>query len=223
MKNIILGLVALVVAGCAHEVPQGVAFKKPEQLKLNSASHWEILANHEAGLIMKTLKKSSALPLYIKEPANSFPFATTYQHLLTSNIVEMGGNVVIQPEFNTATIAYTVDIINHNAHYVENMGLVTPLAQGVYYLATTVLGRGAHDVTTTAMEIVKSPFYAAVDQVKPNLATHVEVVITTQIVMGNQILSSDSRIYYVERGNLPQYYYQAPPPPTHQFTVSDVQ
>lgn len=223
MKKIILALTALLLGGCAHEVPQGVAFKKPEQLKLNSASHWDILANHEAGLIMKTLKKSSTLPLYIKEPEHSFPFARTYRHLLTSNIVSMGGSVVTKPEFNSATIQYTVDIIRHSAHFKENMALATPLAQGVYYLAATVLGRGVHDVTTTAMEIIKAPFYAAVDQVKPNIATHLEVVITTQIVMGNQILNSDSRVYYIERGNLPHYSYNEPPAAPHQFKVSDVQ
>jgi hypothetical protein len=169
------------------------------------------------------LKKSSTLPLYIKEPDNSFPFAKTYQHLLTSNIVALGGSVVTQPEFNTATVKYTVDIIKHSAHFKENLALATPLAQGVYYLAATFLGRGVHDVTTTAIEIAKAPFYAAIDQVKPNIATPIEVVITTQIVMGNQILNSDSRVYYIERGNLPQYTYSAPPVAPHRYTVSDVE
>lgn len=223
MKKLIIASMVLLLGGCAHEVPQGVAFKKPEQLKLNSASHWEILANNEADLIMKTLKKSSTLPLYIKEPSGSYPFAKTYKHLLTSNIVARGGYVVTDPEFNAATISYTVDIVKHSANFKENMKLATPLAQGVYYGAATVLGRGVHDVTTTAIEVVKAPFYAAVDQVKPNLATPVEVVITTQIVLGNQILNSDSRVYYIEKGNLQQYYYPEPSAVPHQFKVSDLQ
>lgn len=223
MKKTVISCLLLVLVGCAHEVPMGTAFKKPEQLKLNSASHWEILAHNEAELIMKTLKNSSTLPLFIKEPNNSFPFAKTYQHLLTSNLVSRGATVVTQQEFNSAIVTYTVDVIKHAAYYKENMSLLTPLAHGVYYLAATVLGKGVHDVTTTGIEIVKSPFYAAVDQVKPNLSTPVEVVITTQIVMGNLVLSSDSRVYYVEQGNLPQYTYRAPDAAPHQFTVSDQQ
>lgn len=223
MKKTAISCLLLVLVGCAHEVPVGTAFKKPEQLKLNSASHWEILAHNEAALIMKTLKNSSTLPLFIKEPNNSYPFAKTYQHLLTSNLVSQGATVSTQQEFNSATVSYTVDVIKHAAHYKEMMGLMTPLAHGVYYLASTVLGKGVHDVTTTGIEIVKAPFYAAIDQVHPSLSTPVEVVITTQIIMGNLVLSSDSRVYYVEPGNLPQYTYHAPEAVPHRFTVSDQQ
>lgn len=223
MKKTAISCLLLMLLGCAHEIPQGIAFKKPEQLKLNSASHWDILAHNEAMLIVKALKNSSTLPLFIKEPNNTFPFAKTYQHLLTSNLVSQGATVQTQQDFNTATVSYTVDVIKHAAHYHENMALLTPLAEGVYYLATTFLGKGVHDVTTTAIEIVKSPFYAAVDQVKPNLATPVEVVITTQITMGKSVLSSDSRIYYVEKANLPQYTYREPEAAPHRFNVSDQQ
>ena len=221
MKKIVLASIALLVSGCAHEMPMGVAFKTPEQLKLNSAAHWDILANHEAGLIKKTLKNSSTLPVFIKEPADSFPFAQAYHHLLTSSLAAQGATIVTRPEFNAATISYVVDIVKHSANYTENMALPTPLGHGVYYLLATALGKGVHDVTSTAIEVVKAPFYAAVDQVKPNLATHVEVVITTQITMGNQVLNSDSRVYYVERGNLAHYAYHAPEALPHHYTVSD--
>ncbi|NOT86033.1 MAG: hypothetical protein HOP02_14905 [Methylococcaceae bacterium] len=223
MKKIALSTVALLIAGCAHEIPMGAAFKTPEQLKLNSAAHWDVLAHHEAGLIKKTLINSSRMPVFIKEPDKSYPFAKTYHNLLTSSLAAQGVTIVTQPEFNAATIRYDVDVVKHNANYTENMGLPTPLGHGVYYLAVTALGKGVHDVTTTAIEIVKAPFYAAVDQVKPNYATHVEVVITTQVVLGNQVLNSDSRVYYVERGNLPHYAYHEPEPVPHHYTVSDYQ
>lgn len=223
MKKTAISCLLLVLVGCAHEVPMGTAFKKPEQLKLNSASHWEILAHNEAALIMKTLKNSSTLPLFIKEPANSFPFAKSYQHLLTSNLVAQGATVTTQQEFNSATVTYSVDVIKHGAHYKDMMGLLTPLAHGVYYLTSTVLGKGVEDVTTTGIEIVKAPFYSAIEQVKPSLTTPVEVVITTQIIMGNLVLSSDSRVYYVDQGNLSQYTYRAPDAVPHRFTVSDLQ
>lgn len=223
MKKIAISSLLLLLAACAHEIPSGVAFKKPEQLKLNSASHWEILAHNEAALIMKALKNSATQPLFIKEPAHSFPFAQTYQHLLTSNLVAQGATVITKPEFNSATVTYTVDVIKHAAHYKEHLSLMTPLAHGVYFLTSTVLGRGVEDVTTTAIETVKAPFYAAIDQVKPNLASLAEVVITTQIVMGNLIVSSDSRVYYVARENLPQYTFNAPEQPPHKFVVTDQQ
>jgi hypothetical protein len=223
MKKTVLFSIVVLGAGCAQEVPMGAAFKTPEQLKLNSAAHWDVLAQHEAEWIKKTLKNSSRLPVFIKEPDKSTPFAQSYHQLLTSHLAAQGVTVVTQPEFNTATIRYDVDVIKHAAHYTQNMGLPTPLAQGVYYLAASALGKGLHDVTTTAIEVVKAPFYAAVDQVKPNLATAVEVVITTQIIIGQQVLHSDSRIYYVERGNLSHYAYREPEPLPHRFPVSDRQ
>ncbi len=223
MKKIVIAAVAVLITGCAHEVPMGAAFKTQEQLKLNSAAHWDILAHHEASLIKKTLKNSSRMPIFIKEPDKSFPFAKTYHNLLTSSLAALGATILTQPEFNAATVQYTVDIINHAAHYTQNMGLPTPLGRGVFYLATTALGKGVHDVTTTAIEIVKAPAYAIVDQVKPNFATLSEVVITTQIVIGNQVLNSDSRVYYVEPGNLGQYAYREPEALPHHYNVTDYQ
>ena len=223
MKKIVLASVALLVVGCANEMPIGTAFKTPEQLKLNSAAHWDALAHHEADLIKKTLKKSSKLPLYIKAPDNSFPFAAAYHELLTSSLAAQGATILTRPEFNAATIRYSVEIIKHAAHYTEKMGLPTPLAHGVYYLATTSLGKGVHDVTTTAIEVVKAPFYAVSDQFKPNFATCDEVVITTQIILGNQVLNSDSRIYYIERDNLAHFTPRAPEALPHHFAVSEHQ
>lgn len=221
MKKLVLASLAVFISGCAHEMPKGAAFKTPEQLKMNSASHWDVLAHNEAALIKQTLKKSSTLPLYIKAPDHSFPFAQAYHHLLTSNLAAQGAVLVTRPEFNAATVSYVVDVVKHAAHYTEQMGLPTPLGQGVFYLLSSYLGKGVHDVTTTAIEVAKAPAYAVIDQVKPNFATLAEVVITTQITMGNQILNSDSRVYYVDRGNLGHYAYRAPDALPHRFAVTD--
>jgi len=221
MKRIVLFSAALLISACAHEMPNGEAFKSTDQLKLNSASHWDVLARHEAGMIKHTLSKSPGLPVFIQEPNAGFPFATTYHHLLTSSLAAKGVPVITKPDFNAATISYVVDVVEHSPRYRENQALATPLAQGVYYLAGTYLAKGAYDVTTTAMEIVKSPFYAFGNQVAPGFATSVEVVITTQITKDQRVLNSDSRVYYVDKGNLAHYSRQAPIPLPHRFTLTD--
>lgn len=221
MKKIAITSLVFLVAGCAHEVPMGVAFQKPEQLKLNSASHWEVMAHNEAGRIVKALKNSAGLPVFIKLPAKASPFAAAYHHLLVSNLVAQGVTVVTQPASNSAELSYNVDVIKHPTNYTEQMGFMTPLAQGVYHLATTSLAQGVHDITSSAIELAKSPFYAAIDQVKPNLATPTEVLITTQVTVGNLVLSSNSSAYYIENANLSQYSYREPDRGPHQFTVSN--
>lgn len=223
MRTIVLSMAAMLIAGCANEMPMGAAFKTPEQLKLDSAAHWDVLAHHEAGLIKATLSKLSKTPVYVKMPDNSFPFAKAYHSLLTSSLAAQGMMIMTQPDFNAAVIEYHVDSVKHAPHYTKNMGLPTPLAHGVFYLAATALGKGVHDVTTTAMEVVKAPFYAVVDQVKPNFATASEVVITTQILLGKQVLNSDSRVYYVDQRNLGHYAYHAPEALPHHYTVTDYQ
>ncbi|MDO9142611.1 MAG: hypothetical protein Q7U38_20000 [Methylobacter sp.] len=220
MKRIALFSAALLISACAHEMPKGEAFESTDQLKLNSASHWDVLAQHEADMIKQTLSASS-LPVFIQEPKAGFPFARAYHHLLTSRLAEKGVQVVTRPDLNAATISYVVDVVEHSPRYRENRALATPLAQGVYYLAGTYLAKGAYDVTTTAMEIVKSPFYAFGNQVAPGFSTSVEVVITTQIIKERRVLNSDSRVYYVDKGNLAHYSHQAPIPLPHRFTLTD--
>jgi hypothetical protein len=72
MKKIILFPVALLMLGCAHEMPRGEAFKTTEQLKLNSASHWDVLAHHEAGMIKKTLENLQNCRSLSKNPIKAF-------------------------------------------------------------------------------------------------------------------------------------------------------
>ncbi|MFU8789176.1 MAG: hypothetical protein ACNA7G_09100 [Methylobacter sp.] len=220
MKRIALFSAALLMSACAHEMPKGEAFESADQLKLNSASHWDVLAQHEADMIKQTLSASS-LPVFIQKPKTGSPFATTYHHLLTSRLAEKGVQVLTKPDLNAAAISYVVDVVEHSPRYRENRALATPLAQGVYYLAGTYLAKGAYDVTTTAMEIVKAPFYAFGNQVVPGFATPVEVVITTQIAKDRRVLNSDSRVYYVDKGNLAHYSHHAPIPLPHRFTVTD--
>ncbi len=224
MEKIVLFSLALLMSGCAHEMPIGEPFKSSVQTKLNSASHWDVLAHYEAAVIRNTLvKKSSRMPVFIKKPDKSFPFAQAYHHLLTSSLAAEGVALLTKPEFNAATISYVIDVVEHSGRYQENRALLTPLSRGVYNLASTTLGAGIADVATTTMEVIKSPFYAIGGQITPNYATLVEVVITTQMSRGTQMLNSDSRVYYVEKSNLPHYTFQKTNPLPHHFTVTDHQ
>ncbi|MDT8407583.1 MAG: hypothetical protein RQ715_10075 [Methylococcales bacterium] len=223
-KIVVCSVVLLMLGGCAHEMPVGKAFETPEQLKLNSAFHWNVLARHEAGMVKKTLESFSNLPVYIKPPAPRTPFMQAYHHLLTSNLAGQGIAIMTEPEFkfNVATISYVVDIVQHPSHrYKEHRELTKPLARGVYYLTATALAKGAYDITESAIDVIKVPFYAVGNQLKPDFSSLAEVVITTQMTMGKQVLNSDSRVYYVEKANLAHYDYGGPVPLPHHFTVTD--
>ena len=223
MKKVVLLFTALAVVGCAKEMPTGKAFNESTQLKLNSASHWDVLANHEASMLAETVSSYQNLAVYIKKPSRDVPFLRGYRHLLTSRLVKEGVNVVTEPSFDTATVSYVIDWIQHPTHdYREDNALATPLTQGVYSIAATFLAKGVFDLTETAIDLIKVPAYTLANQFKPDFSTHTEVIITTQIVMGKSVLNSDSRVYYIEQANLPHYFYKKPKVKAlpHHFNVT---
>mgnify|MGYP000214465452 CR=1 FL=1 len=223
MKKIVLFFTVLFISGCAHEMPYGKGFQSTRQLKLNSASHWDTLAEHEAGMISKTLEFLPNVRVYIKRPAVKVPFAKAYHHLLTSRLAAEGVYIVTEPDFNTAIIKYSVDVIKQPARYEEDRVFETTLAQGVHFLSGTAIAKSIFSVSIAALDVVKVPFYVIGSQNDTFSTPTDEVVVTTQIIMNKQVLNSDSRVYYIENANIPHYTYRIPVPAKkiHTFNVTN--
>ncbi|WP_027856682.1 hypothetical protein [Marinobacterium jannaschii] len=83
---------------------QAPALQEP----LEAAGQWQQLANDEANKIGTA--GVLAYPVYIQLPAEPSPFEHSYRDLLTSQLLQRGATVVLNPDAAKAQISYRVQL-----------------------------------------------------------------------------------------------------------------
>lgn len=203
-KLLVCGVCAGLLSGCfqtnTSQAPLATTYPISEQQKMQAAHHWNVLAQHEAGLITQSAAATHT-PLYITEDARNTPFGRGFSALLTSKLVQQGADIRTQPD-GAATLRYQVEVVEHSDRdsVRQAPGSWTALAAGVAVAALSV-------ERWNAPELLVAPLAIGADLYSGNAVedSNHEVIITTQIVRGNRVLHSSSNIYYINGGDLNHY------------------
>ncbi|MCL2830699.1 MAG: hypothetical protein FWD77_08195 [Betaproteobacteria bacterium] len=149
-------LAAVIVAGCASEVPTGRRYAGSWQYKLQAAEHWRTVANDMATQITGDLRsKSINRPLYVPLDSNDFSFTGGFRELFTTALVNQGWQVVTRESEQALNvqIRYSAYLFrkDRDGHWVEKQPLEpdtsgpTPqtevLVTGVVYDGTNIVAR----------------------------------------------------------------------------------
>ncbi|MBR9830042.1 MAG: hypothetical protein GYB41_15635 [Oceanospirillales bacterium] len=202
-KVCLLAIGSAVLAGCSthtSQAPIASTYPISEQQKMQAAHHWDVLAQHQAELLIQSdLLKSQ--PLFIKGADKATPFSTAFDTLLTSQLVANGAYVKTTPN-QAAEVSYKVQVVKHKDRgYIRAPeGAMTTLAAGIA-VATIPFNNWAEP----ALALI--PAAAATDLFSGSWTseTSQEVVITTQVTMAEQVVYSDSSIYYINPGDNAHY------------------
>ncbi len=207
-------LAALGLGGCASryaDVPAPTRFENSDQLKIQAAHHWHLIAENAAGDIAKDLKdKLNGRAIYVPEPGNEQPFVQGFRELLTTALVAQG-----LPVSTVAQNALTVDVRYSiyrfspdrakNAYYY---GDATMLAAGLWAvggLATAEIfpGRGINagaKLLTLAAGLDGFSWLANEQMGRGKNALgqvpRAEILLTASVVDGTRIISRRTNIYY---------------------------
>ncbi|WP_369335783.1 hypothetical protein [Halomonas sp. ND22Bw] len=215
---LVLALAAL-QTGCLYrqmsQAPVATTYPYSEQQRMQAAHHWEVLARHEADRMLDS-ERLRFRPLYLtpaSAPENG-EFARGYRALLTSELVSGGAPVTLDP-LNALEVRFDVELVEHRDRgFVRPPeGAFTALAAGVA-VATIPINHWAEP----ALGLIPAAMGADVVSGSWTHTGNEEVIITTQVLDGTEILYSSSNLYYVNRGDRDQYapdraVRQAPPPP----------
>jgi len=200
-KIFAVGLSCAVLTGCfelnTSQSPIGTTFETSNQQKMQSAHHWDVLANHQAEMLADSGKLSGAA-FYVDGGSDTSSFGKTYKTLLTSALIKNGLSVSTQPN-GAAVINYEVFIVEHSGREPNRMpvGFWTALTAGVW-VASEITSPvvGSLGAAIAADSFSGNNLYADTDH---------EVVITTQVAMNNIIGFSSSNVYYVNGGDTSNY------------------
>jgi len=217
-KLCLLGIGSTMLAGCfsthTSQAPIATTYPLTEQQKMQAAHHWDVLAEHQADqLIQNDLLRSQ--PLYIRGSEEATPFSTTFDNLLTSQLVSKGAYVKTTPE-QAAEVSYKVQLVKHRDRDAIRApeGAVTALAAGIA-VATIPFNHWAEP----SLALIPAAGAADLFSGSWTSETDQEVVITTQVTLEDQIVYSNSNIYYINPGDF--NHYKAPAKTTRTIKVDN--
>ncbi len=203
-KVCLLGIGSTLLAGCfgthTSQAPIATTYPISEQQKMQAAHHWDVLAQHQADLLTQN-KLLKSQPLYINGADQATPFSTAFDTLLTSQLVAKGAYVKTTPA-QAAQVSYKVQVVKHNDRgYIRAPeGAMTALAAGVA-VATLPYNNWAEPALALIPAAVATDLFSG----SWTSETNQEVVITTQVTLADQVIYSNSNIYYINPGDNGHY------------------
>ncbi len=199
---------SLFLAGCAsvyqenRYLPSPVAqtVAKSYQEKIQSAAHWDVMAQNEASEIASAIPSGGSVGF--GDTAQRSDFGKAYKKMLTSHLI--GNGVTVLDEGGRYDLTYEVQVVKHKSR--DEL----PLPAGIFSLAagvTYIIGQAA--ARWTHPELLVIPFSIASDLFLANnrdsSSSNTEVLITTELRKKNEIVQSSTRVYYFNKADKSLY------------------
>lgn len=203
VKTVIGAIAAsLAISGCATShspFPRAQAPETEYQQKIQAAAHWDVLAANEADLIAGTL--GSGTSISFDASSDKSDFGDAYQKMLTQHLLKNGLQVL--DSGGTYSLKYQAQVITHkDRDKLATFGLLTGATASAFFIAHVADKWG-----TPALGVI--PFAVGADALSYHNegapTPNTEVLMTTEVRMGNRIAQSSTRIYYFNPGDKSLY------------------
>lgn len=198
-KRVVGLLAALLVAGCAiHDGrPPVSTMDVGGQVKLKSASHWQIVAADVSSQIARAFKQDNLTPrqVWVPDGSSKSRFAAVFASQLRSSLVQSGLVVADSPKTAYEVEVKTEAVWHGKSRHAYRPGTYTALATGVMVLRDAIINgsdpvgavigvAAAYDVAKTIDEFSGRPF--------------TELVLTTAIRHNGNYVLHRTDVYYVD-------------------------
>ncbi|MDH2433294.1 hypothetical protein QCD60_12010 [Pokkaliibacter sp. MBI-7] len=203
-------LMMLALGGCQQwseqnlktAVPRADTYPYSTQQKMETAHHWDVLAKDMAERIAQSLPDHQ-VAIYVEPPATATTFSTAFHSLLQSQMVKQGLHVTLEPGLGAVHTRYTAQLIQHKdldgARPVP--GTYTVLATGLAVMRNAV--KNSWENSYLALPLVGLGADYGAGRTVSNEG--MEVLITTEVVYGSNLLMSESNMYYINAGGKDHY------------------
>jgi hypothetical protein len=217
-----IAALALVLAGCTGQ-PLVKQREVAWQDKLQTAAHWDVMAETLATRVLATLKDDPVTqpsgyvisgssvpmrpPIFIQTPDTHMPFARAFHDLLMKEFLERGAVVVSSPA-GAVTVAYDVQFLAYNGRPLQD-----PYVPGTFTVMTTLGAIGWQAAENWSDSSVKAGLFA-LGPVLDGLAIgrrilaekpNAEVLVTTTVMDGTRYVMRSADLYYVSQNDAPLY------------------
>jgi hypothetical protein len=213
VKWTIVWMLTLPLLASCSAVPQPEPYVYSQQRKMQTAHHWDILANNIADQVNRALIEYGYLetPVYVRHTCgevNPCGAGTTtnfdegFQDLLTTQLVHFGVPTLAKPDDEGLNVEYKVQVIYHRDGRIRLLwpGELTMLTMGIVALQSApweiqaLVGAATADLMSQA-QVIKGNY---------------EVIISVSVVDDKRYLMRNSSIFYISDPNFWHYQYSGP-------------
>lgn len=201
---------AIAVSGCTNlgslnkyqPYPQAQLPEKSYQDKFQAAAHWNALAKNEASLMAKSI--SPGANVAISPAASGTSFGKAYGKMLGQHLIANG--VILNAPDSGATyqISYETQVVRHRDRDGEKpaAGTFSAVAGSAWLIAQAADNWGTPGLVAVPFALAGDIYLANNrDAETPNT----EVLVTTNVLRGSQIVQTSTRIYYFNSGDSALY------------------
>lgn len=193
---ILLTMFAWGLQGCANAklpYPRAVLSDGTDQLKIQSAAHWQVLAQNELQQLGGFLQTRPRI--YVSEhAAKASPFATAFHQMLISRLLNEGATVMIDAAEADFKMDYSTQVVIHQRKERQRF---RPGVATAFVIGANVIRDSAHWHRPALMQV---PLAIGVDLWSSywpdSKADITEVIISTRLYDDNTIIMAGSRVYY---------------------------
>ena len=200
---------SMLLGGCAapySEAPIATNFKTERQNKLQSASHWQLIAEDTANQLMKALPNTQQ-PLYVEQASQQSDFQIAFNEQLISSLVSAGYPVLKSDNYNgVLTVEVKVKPVrfSEKSRRTPVAGEATMLAGGLWVLrnlyrnsspGSAMMG-GA--VAYDAVRLAQSKNSAGA-------TPRTELVVTASVSDDSRYYANETNVYYTNEASWKNY------------------
>lgn len=199
-KFLFLPLIALFIFGCA-QAPLSTSFPMTTQQKIQSVSHWNIVAEDVAEQIRigLTAINATSRPVYVEKKAYS-PFNEGFNNMLLTKLIEKGVKTIAVKDNDALKIDYNSQVVYHKSPLKQpKTGKIVLLSGGVlaareaFWHASTGGVIATIGGALTALALMDDAGQGLFDTYSPNT----EIIFTTSVIDGNQYILRKTDCYYI--------------------------
>jgi hypothetical protein len=210
----------LLLAGCAipySPAPVATNFANTQQLKLQAAAHWGVIARHMALELRPTLQSAPKRPLYVM-PLQASTFSQGVSTHLVTALVNEGFVVLKSPEPGALKIEFETQVVAFSGKRPQYryVGLPSTLASGAWVL--TGIEHSAEWLGTAAIYTYDAYRWFTA-QFAPGATPKTEAIITLSVADDSRYYARTTSVYYTNDDD--RALYDAALQPSKTFAVKD--
>lgn len=208
--------IAVILAGCASQVPIPSAHPISYQKKAMAAHHWDVLADDVSGQTAAALSGDSPLkqhPLYVAPARENTTFNRAFRDLLITRLVNRGFDVRTT-KAGGLEVSYETQLVQHRSErQAYQPGTLTALAVGLLVARNVAVNMTGDGQIAAGLGLVAAGDFGS-SLAAGHPATKTELIVTTSISRDGRYLMRKSDIYYLEDADRPLFVEERSAPPT---------
>lgn len=210
-----LGLLLIALAGCAAPTPTPENFAPSPQNKLRAAQHWNVIAQDVAMETRGILEVRNLGQQMVDVPrrAGATPFEHAFHDFLTAALVSKGQRLAEHGR-GPLSLAYATQVVRHESGRGWTVpGPLTVLAAGVLVGRNALDHWSSHNQDAGILALGAGMDALAGGHLLERAKT--ELIVTTTLSLGGEILMRKSDVYYLADAD--DVLYLPPRPPKSEW------